>query len=429
MVWVFLVSGILLVGFLGIPVGVGLGLIGLSILHFVAGDAMALAVPTVWNVFSDYVLSAIPLFILMGEVLLISGASERMYGAVAPLFHKIPGGLLHSNIAVATIFGAVSGASTSTAAAVGSIAYPELKKRGYDKKLVVATLAAGGTQGLLIPPSLSLLIYGATQGVSIAQLFMAGILPALLIAVAFMVLIFIIVSIKPELAPRIEQKIPFFRSLAGLLRIWPVIILIFAVLGTIYVGIATPTEAAGLGVAAAVIIGFTWGDLTPRKLVMAAVNSTIVFGTLAVLILGAVILAQAISILGVPSQVAGLIGDLNISPLTAFALVVLLYLILGCFFDGISLLLMTLPVIFPVMTGMGFDAVWLGVIITLLIEIGMLTPPVGLNLFVLISITRGEVSLGEAALATVPFWLLMVGAIGLFTMFPSIILYLPSLLK
>jgi TRAP-type C4-dicarboxylate transport system permease large subunit len=200
------------------------------------------------------------------------------------------------------------------------------------------------------------------------------------------------------------------------------------VLGTIYLGIATPTEAAGLGVVAATLLGFFWGDLTFAKLLQAFRDGTLVFGMLGVVLVGALILSQAISILGVPAQVMQLIGGMNLSPYAVLALVVIIYLILGCFFDGISLMLMTLPVVYPVMTGVGFDAVWLGVIITILIEIGMLTPPVGMNLFVLVAATRGEVSLADAARAALPFWIAMTVGIGLFTLFPKIVTFLPSFL-
>lgn len=427
-VWLIIVAGILLTGLTALPVGIGLGLIGLVILHFVAGDATSLAVTAVWNVFNDFILSAVPMFIYMGEILLVSGVSKRMYSAAAPVFNGIPGGLLHTNIAVCTIFGAVSGASTSTAAAVGSVAYPELSRRGYDRSLVVGTLAAGGTLGLLIPPSLSLLIYGATQGVSIGRLFLAGIIPGLLLAAAFMTVIYFWANRNPGIYPRDGARESVAAIVMGFLRIWPVAFLVFAVLGTIYLGIATPTEAAGLGVVAATVIGFLWGDLTVSRLLQAFRDGTLVFGMLGVVLVGALILSQAISILGVPAHVMQIIGGLELSRYAVLALVVLIYLILGCFFDGISLMLMTLPVVYPVMTSLGFDGVWLGVIITILIEIGMLTPPVGMNLFVLVAATRGEVSLANAAWAALPFWLVMTLGIGVFTVFPGIVTFLPSFL-
>lgn len=428
MIWLIIVTGILITGVLGIPVGVGLGAIGLVILHVIVGGATSLAVNAAWNVFNDFVLSAVPLFILMGEILLISGASGRMYTAAAPVFRRVPGGLLHTNIVVCTMFGAVSGTSTSTAAAIGSVAYPELRKRGYDPAMTVGSLAAGGTQGLLIPPSVGLLIYGATQGVSIGKLFIAGIIPGMMMALLFMAFILIQAKRKPHLFPSESSTGTTKQVVIGLLRLWPIIGLVLSVLGTIYLGIATPTEAAGLGVIASIVVGGMWGNLNLRKLAIAARRAVITFGAVGLVIIGATILAQSISIMGLPSQVAGAIGASELSPYTVLILVVLLYLILGCFFDGISLLLMTLPVVFPVMMNLGFDPVWLGIIIIILVEIGMMTPPVGINLFVLVAVTQGEVSLADAARAALPYWLLLLFSVGFLTAFPQIILFLPNLM-
>lgn len=428
MVWFFLIIGLFLTVITGAPIGVGLALTGLSVLHFLAGGAETLAITTVWNVFTDFTLSAVPVFIIMGEILLASGVSKRIYDGVSPMFQRVPGNLLHTNIAVCTLFGSVSGASMSTAAAVGSVAYPELRDRGYQRAMVVSTLAAGGTLGLLIPPSLSLLIYGATQQVSIGRLFLAGILPGLLLAGLMMLIIAIRCMHNRGLTPESTEKIGLSEKLLRLLGIWPLALLILAVLGTIYLGWATPTEAAGLGVLASVMIGFAWGDLTTRLLWRAIVSAVLTFGSIGLVILGALILAQAISILGVPADIMGLIADLGLSKYAVLALVVAAYLALGCFFDGISLLLMTVPVVFPVMTALGFDPIWLGIIITLLIEIGMITPPVGLNLFVLVAITRGEVNISQAAWASLPFWLAMLASIVVLTVFPQIVLYLPSLM-
>jgi tripartite ATP-independent transporter DctM subunit len=428
MVWVILATGLVLTAWTGAPIGIGLGLTGLAILHFVAGGGEQLAVTAVWNVFTDFTLSAVPLFLLMGEILMASGVSNRLYTAVAPIFHRVPGKLLHTNIAVCTLFGAVSGASMSTAAAVGSVAYPELRRRGYHPPTVVGTLAAGGTLGLLIPPSLSLLIYGATMEVSIGRLFLAGIFPGLMLASFFMLVILLTNLLRTGLTPVDTERPAVLDQLLGLLGIWPLGFLVFAVLGTIYLGWATPTEAAGLGVVASVIVGATWGDLTLVRLGRAVVSATFTFGSIGFVVLGALILAQAISILALPLQLMSGIADLAVSRYVVLGLVVAFYLILGCFFDGISLLLMTIPLVFPVMTGLGFDAVWLGVIITILIEIGMLTPPVGINLFVLVAITENEVSLAEAAKATIPYWIFLLGGVVILTVFPEIALYLPSLM-
>lgn len=425
MVWLVIAAGFLLTAVTGLPIGLGLALTGMVILQFVVGGATDLAVNAMWNVFTDFTLSAVPLFIFMGEILLVSGVSSRLYTAVAPLFMRIPGKLLHTNIVVSALFGSVSGASTSTAAAVGSVAYPELVKRGYEPKAVVGTLTAGGTLGLLIPPSLSLLIYGATQQVSIGQLFLAGLLPGLMLAVMMMLYISFVVSRTEGAVPAGGDNVGLGAALVGLLPIWPFALLIFAVLGTIYLGLATPTEAAGLGVLSSIILGFAWGGLTFRKLWDAFADSVQVFVAIGVVMLGALILSQAISILGLPREVMSSIEAMNMSPMMVLLAVCVFYVVLGCFFDGISLMLMTLPIVFPVMTGVGFDAVWLGVIVTILIEVGMLTPPVGMNLYIISGITGNRVTLLQAAWASMPYWLILLAGVGILTAFPIIALLLP----
>ncbi|MEI2416262.1 TRAP transporter large permease [Orrella sp. JC864] len=426
MVWGLLLAGLALTAFTGLPIGIGLALTGLAVLRFCAGGGEDLAVNAVWNVFTDFTLSAVPIFIFMGEILLVSGVSSRIYAAISPFFRNVPGGLLHTNIAVCTVFGAVSGASTSTAAAVGSVAYPELRDRGYSRPHVVATLAAGGTLGLLIPPSLALLLYGATQGVSIGRLFLAGVLPGLMLALMFMAMILFQALRRPGLAGSPAAPVPLGRKLRGLLGIWPVGFLVFAVMGTLYMGLATPTEAAGLGVAVAAITGFAWGELTWRKLLGAFRTATRVFAAIALIMLGALVLSQSLTIIGLPQQLVGTVTEMGLSPYAVLAVVMLIYLVLGCFFDGISLMLMTIPIVFPLMMSAGFDPVWTGVVITILIEVGMLTPPVGMNLFVLTGITGRQVSLPQAAAAAFPYWLLMLLAILILTAVPQIATWLPG---
>lgn len=420
-------SSIVLLMVTGAVLGGALGLTGLVLLHFEAGNATSLAVQTVWNSFTDFTLSAVPLFIFLGDILLASGISGRIYNAMTPLFHRLPGKLLHTNIAVSTVFGAVSGSSSSTAAAVGSVGYPELVKRGYDPATVVASLAAGGTLGLLIPPSLSLLIYGATQDVSIGKLFLAGIVPGLMIAGFFSLYIAALCTFRKGLTPAEAERPGWREILHGLKEIWPLPILIFFVLGTIYMGLATTTEAAALGVVAAIVLGFLWGDLTLRKLWRSFKGSVLMFGTIAMVLLGTLILAQAISILGLPKQMVTWVSEMGLSRYEVLFAIVLVYLVLGCFFDGISLLLMTLPIAFPLMMSMQFDPIWFGIIVTILMEVGMITPPVGLNLFVLVTVAKRQVALGTAAWATVPYWLIMLGTVALFTVFPDIVLFVPNL--
>lgn len=412
----------------GVALGAALGITGLIILYFFSNGATSLAIDAIWSVFNSFTLSAVPMFILLGEILLRSGISEKAYSAFEPLFRRVPGGLLHTNIAVCTLFGAVSGSSLSTAAAVGSVAYPEMSKRGYDKNTVVGSLAGGGTLGLLIPPSLSFLIYGALTETSIGKLFAAGIIPGFLVGGMFMLYLLVKCIRNPAIAPRDPHTNSLWEILVGFKQIWPLLALIFAVIGTIVGGIATPTEAAGVGVVMALVISTMWGDLTFTKLIDAIYNSVLLFSSVGFLVLGATILAQSVSILGLPQQILETVAESGFETYTVLLIVVLIYLALGCFFDGLSLMIMTLPVVFPLLTGLGFDPIWIGVIITIVIEIGQITPPVGLNLSVLTALTNNEVSLGRVAIATVPYWLIHLFAILILTIFPMIALYLPNLL-
>ena len=427
MFWTILISVLTLTASTGAALGAALGLTGLIILHFFAEGATSLALNAVWNVLNEFTLSAIPLFIIMGEILLESGVSQKIYGSLSGVFRHIPGGLLHTNIAVCTVFGAISGSSLATAAAVGSVAYPEMSKRNYNEPMVVGSLAGGGTLGLLIPPSLSLLIYGALTETSIGKLFMGGILPGILMAILFMLYIFIRCTINPKLwnSDTYSEEV-LNSSIVDFLKIWPIGFLIFAVMGSIVLGIATPTEAAGVGVISSLLLGLFWGDLSKDKIFKCFYNSAITYGSIGFVVVGAVILAQSISILGIPQELIETIQNMGMSKYYVLSLIVLIYLILGCLFDGLSLMVMTLPIVFPLMTNLGFDPVWLGVIITIMIEIGQITPPVGLNLSVLVAVTDNKVGLGETAIATSPYWILLLFGILIVTIFPSIILYIPN---
>ena len=412
----------------GAALGAALGLTGLFLLHFFANGATSLAVNAIWNVFNSFTLSAIPLFILLGEILLHSGISQRAYSAFKPVFARVPGGLLHTNIAVCALFGAVSGSSLSTAAAVGSVAYPEMVKRGYDKAAVVGSLPGGGPLGLLIPSSLSFMIYGALTETSIGKLFISGIVPGLMVTGLFMGYILFACLRNPALYPKDDTRTPLRAVLAGMLQIWPVVVLIVAIIGSIAFGYATPTESAGVGVVVAAIIAFVWGDLTPRKMVDSVMRSVLLFSSIGFVVLGATVLSQSASVLGAPQAILESVLAGGLDKYTVLLIVVIVYLVLGCFFDGLSLMVMTLPIVFPLMTKLGFDPIWLGVIITIMIEIGQVTPPVGLNLSVLTVLTKGEVSLGRAAFAATPYWVMLLVAVAILTVFPAIATFLPGLL-
>jgi tripartite ATP-independent transporter DctM subunit len=275
---------------------------------------------------------------------------------------------------------------------------------------------------------LSFIIYGALTETSIGKLFAAGIIPGFLVAAMFMLYLLLKCIRNPAIAPRDPNVSSFWEIFVGFKQIWPLLALIFSVIGTIVGGLATPTEAAGVGVVLAVVISTVWGDLTFTKLIDALYNSVLLFSSVGFLVLGATILAQSVSILGLPQQILETVAEAGFGAYGVLLVVVLIYLVLGCFFDGLSLMIMTLPVVFPLLTGLGFDPIWIGVIITIVIEIGQITPPVGLNLSVLTAITKNEVSLGRVAIATVPYWLIHLLAILILTIFPIIALYLPNLL-
>jgi len=427
--WWFLTVGLLGTIGSGAVLGAAMGLVGFAILYFVAGGGTSVAVTAAWNTFTDFTLSSIPVFVLLGDVMVESGISRRVYRAISPMFARVPGGLLHSNIVVCAIFGSVAGSSMSTAAAVGAIAYPELKSLDYDRRPVVATLAAGGTLGILIPPSLSLLIYGALTNTSIGKLFLAGIIPGLLLSAMFMLYIWYSARVRKApayQAPKGEgvDRVGWARAMLELL---PVAILMIAVISSIVVGFATATESAAIGVVAAAAMGFLWGDLTLKGLWRALVSSAITYGVLGFVILGTVVLAQSVSVLGLPRQLVEAVAAIGLSKYALIGVIILVYIILGTFFEGLSMMVMTLPLVFPLITAAGFDPVWFGIVMTVLIEKAVITPPVGLNLYVLTAISNGESTLGEVALASVPYWVVMLLMIGLLVLVPEIATILPDL--
>lgn len=426
MLWVAL--GGTLVGFAltGAALGATMGLAGLIVLQFFANGATNLAVLSVWDLFNNFTFSAVPMFLLLGELLVASGLSRRIYGAISPLFERIPGQLLHSNIAVSTILGSVSGSSAVTSAAVGLVAYPELERRGYHLPTVAASLAAGGTLGLLVPPSLSLLIYGAWQEVSVGRLFLGGVVPGLMMTVLFMAYILFDSWRRPHLLPPPLEHKPLGQVLRGLIDLWPLATLLCSVLGTIYLGLATTTEAAGLGVLAATIIGSLAGDLTPRKFLQSVIAATLSLGALAFILVGAAVLSQSVTVLGIPKDIVDFAQTFQLTKYQVLLAVVVFYLLMGIFFDGISLMLTTVPFIYPIMVASGFDPVWIGVFVTIMIEIGMLTPPVGVNLFVVLAISKQRVTMGQLSTECLPYWLMLLVGTALMTFFPQLVLFLPG---
>jgi C4-dicarboxylate transporter DctM subunit len=431
-------AGLMTVFFMaGLYVAAALGLIGVILMYWFSDRPLwDMLGQIAWNVNSSFVLVAVPLFIMMGEILVRSGISERMYRMLSHWLGPLPGGLLHSNIAACAMFAAVSGSSAATAATIGSVSMPSFRARGYSEYLVAGSLAAGGTLGILIPPSISFIIYGVLVEESIGRLYMAGVVPGILLASVFMLIIAIIASIWPAAAPR--EPAPAWRvRLVGLLAMLPMFLLMFIVLGTIYLGVATPTEAAAFGVVAALILAAVERRLSLRmvqEVLLATVRSSCM---IMLIVTGAFIMSFALAILGVPAQVTRWVADLELSPLMLVIFLIVFYIILGTFMESLSMMVTTIPIVLPALKAAGVDLVWFGVIMVILVEAALISPPEGINLYVIQGI-RKSVS-GEAGLeagtmmdlwiGVLPFMLGMVIVIALLLEFPELALWLPNLMK
>lgn len=427
MVWAVFGGLLLVLLGCGAYIGIAMGVTGLILLHFFAGGATDMMPSSVWNTLNSFSLTAMPVFILMGEILVHSGLSRKMYDSLSPLFERLPGKLFHTNVVVCALFGAMSGSSSATAAAIGSVVYPELKEREYDCKAVAGSLAGAGTLGMMIPPSMALILYGAWQDVSVGSLFIAGVIPGIMIALIFMIFIAFRAGRYPDMAPDSKDGVmPLAKAIFHTKDVWPVMVLIFAIMGTIYLGLATPTESASLGVGISIILGILLGDLDMKSIWKALVETANITGLMGLILLGASILTQAISILGLPRQLAMVVVQTDLSPMLVLIAVYLLYLVLGCFFDGISMLVMTLPFVFPVIITLGHDPVWFGIAVIVVMEIGMITPPFGANLYMIEMITGGEVKIMDVSKACIPYWLLLLISLALLTIFPEIATWLPS---
>ena len=377
-----------------------------------------------FTVTNSFVLTAIPLFVFMGEVLFRSGISDRLYENLTPFFSRFPGQLFHTNIASCSVFAAACGSSPATAATIGTVALPQLSSRGYDNKLALGSIAAGGTLGILIPPSIIMIIYGSIVGESIAQLFLAGVVPGILISFLFMLYIGVRCKVEPGLAPAIE-KAPWKEGLKGLLGVWPIGVLFIAVLGGIYAGIVTATEAAGVGAAGALFLALGYGKMGWKEFKQATLSSVRTTSMVMILIVGSNVMVIALANLKVPEYLVKATVGLNMSPLAVLAAICIFYLILGCLMDGVSMIVLTLPITYPIMRSVGFDSVWFGIIIVILVELALLTPPVGINLYILHGL-RPDLPWGDVIKGSVPFVMILCLAIIIFTLFPQLVLWLPN---
>jgi tripartite ATP-independent transporter DctM subunit len=419
---------------LGLNVASALGLIGM-ILMYVFSDRPLWDVlgQVAWNVNSSSVLVAVPLFVMMGEVLIYSRLSERLYQVLSHWLAPLPGGLLHSNIAFCAVFGAISGSSAACAATVGAVAMPSFRVRNYDERLVMGSLAAGGTLDILIPPSISMIIYGVLAEESIGRLYLAGFIPGFLLAGIFMFIIAVAAKIWPSVAPR--EVAPSWRvRFVGLLSLFPVIALMFIVLGTIYLGVATPTEAAAFGVVAAFVLAALNRAVSVRMLQQVVLATVRTSSMIMLIVTSAFILSFALAILGVPAQLTAMVSEWKLSPLAFVGILVVFYLILGTFMEALSMMVTTMPILVPVLKSMGVDMVWFGIIMVILLEAALVSPPEGLNLYIIQGI-RKSVS-DEAGVPTgtmldlwigvLPFMFGMALCIALLLAFPGIALWLPD---
>ena len=389
-----------------------------------AGDAMAV---TIWGSASSWTLTALPLFIWMGEILFRTRLSQDMFKGLAPWMQALPGRLLHTNVIGCAIFAAVSGSSAATCATIGRMSLPELAQRGYPESMTIGSLAGAGTLGLLIPPSIIMIVYGVSADVSIAQLFIAGVLPGVMLALLFSGYIATWALRHPALVPPRDAAMSFGEKLAASRSLIPVVLLIGAVLGSIYAGIATATEAAGVGVLGALILSAAQGSLDWRTFSQSLMGGTRLYCMIALILAGAAFLTLSMGYIGLPRHLAEWIASLG---LTTFQLIVALtvfYVILGCFLDGISMVVLTMGVIMPTVQKAGIDPLWFGIFIVLVVEMAQITPPVGFNLFVLQGMTRREI--GWIARVTLPFFFLMVAAVLLIYFFPQIVTFLPAQMR
>ncbi|MDP3836476.1 MAG: TRAP transporter large permease subunit [Hydrogenophaga sp.] len=386
-----------------------------------AGDAMAI---TIWGAASSWTLTALPLFVWMGEILFRTKLSESMFRGLAPWVNALPGRLLHTNILGSTIFAAVSGSSAATCATIGKMSIPELTKRGYPPEKIVGSLGGASTLGLLIPPSIIMIVYGVAAEVSIAKLFVAGVLPGLMLAALFSGHLMVWALLNPDKVPLSDTRMTLAQKLNESRHLIPVVLLIGGVIGTIYTGIATATEAAAVGVVGALILSAAQGSLNWTTFRDSLLGATRLYCMIALILAGAAFLTLSMGYIGLPRHLAEFVTGLNLSPAVLLIAIALFYIVLGCFLDGISMIVLTMGVLLPTVTAAGVDLIWFGIFVVIVVEMAQITPPVGFNLFVLQGMTQREIT--WIARVCMPYFFIMVLALLLLWWFPQIVSWLPS---
>src|SRR5690606_12104935 len=375
---------------------------------------------TTWGSMDAYTLTAIPLFVLMAELLQGSGVGMRMYGGLSRLVRRIPGGLLQTNIAGCAVFAAVSGSSIATAASIGQVALPELKARKYDARLATGSLAAGGTLGILIPPSIAMIVYATFTETSVAKLFMAGVVPGIVLTAMFMLYVAIKAMVHPHTAPAEAGRLTSQMVLRALVDIVPVLLLILGIMGAIYTGIATPPEAAAAGCLLAVAIAAAYGRLAWPEVAASLQRPTLMVSNILFITYAAFVFSYAMSYAGVGEALTEFIVDMNLSKTGFFIALLILFTALGALVESLGMIVITVPLLYPLLATYGIDPVWFGVVVVLFIEMGQITPPIGINLFVIQSIARGNLS--DVVVGTIPFHLLMFLLLLMLVVWPELAL-------
>lgn len=413
---------------LSIPVGIVLFVLGLGVDAWFSPFPLVKALGNmVWSTSNNATLIAIPFFVLLGEVLVRSGIATRTYAALDRWVSWLPGGLVHANVATATLFSATSGSSVATAATVATVAMPQAKALGYDPRLFSGAIAAGGTLGIMIPPSINLIVYGFLTQSSIPQLFLAGLVPGVLLALMFMAITAATCALVPRWGgPR--RRFSWAQRLRALLDLLPIVVLFVAIVGTIYKGWATPTEAAAVGVAGALVIAALFHGVSWRMLADSLLGTMKVTAMIMLVVIGASFLNFTLASAGLGRELSALLDGLNLSPLMLMLVVVMIYIVLGFFIETLSLMVVTIPIIVPLVEAVGFDVVWFGILMIVLIEMALITPPVGLNLYV-VQGARSSGQLSEVMLGVIPYVVAMLLMVALLIAYPGIALFLPEALR
>lgn len=411
---------------LGLHVATTIMLLGIIGAALFLGPPIVAAVGTqVWGATESFVLLAVPLFVLLGELLVRGGATDRMYRALAAWLGVFPGGLLHTNIGACALFAAVSGSSVATAATIGTVALPTFRQRGYDERLVVGSIAAGATLGILIPPSVNMIIYGAMTNTSVGRLYAAGVIPGLLLTGLFMAVVLVTCRWRPSLAGTPEPRLPMGERIRLLVGLAPAVGIFVVVMGSIYAGWATPTESAAVGVVAAFFLSTLYGRFSIRMLHECFVSTVAITAMIVLIVAGAFYLNFVLGILGVPQALSRFVVSLDASPIMILWILLVFYLILGCFLETLSMMVGTIPVIFPIVTALGIDPVFFGIFLVIMCEMALITPPVGMNLYVVQGV-RGRGSVVDVITGSLPFLAMMFVLTVLLMYLPEIALWLPG---